>query len=245
MNGEVTVVIFALSRFNSNKKISPKFEDCAMPKKKEPIREKRISLRTIERMSVYRKALEELHQDGVEYVYSHELAALVGVGAAQLRRDLATFGSFGNIAYGYSTKQMIQTISNLLGTDSLQNAVLLGVGNLGQSLLAYRGFEERGFHIAATYDVDPEKVGKVFAGRRCHHLQDLESTLDYYVAGIAILTCRPDNLQELVNRLGKAGIRSILNFVPRHVISPPGVYVEDVDLSAKLEKLSFLSRLRR
>lgn len=205
---------------------------------------KKISLRTIERLSVYRKVLEELYQEGVENVFSHQLAALVGVTAAQLRRDLSTFGSFGSIASGYPTRQMIQTISRLLGTDTLQNAVLVGLGNLGQALLSYRGFEERGFHISVVIDIDPEKVGKVFAGRRCHHLRELESILPYYVVDMAILTCRPDNLQEIVNRLAKVGIHSILNFVPKHVMAPEGVYVEDVDLSAKLEKLSFLSRLK-
>ncbi len=205
---------------------------------------KNISLRTIERMSVYRKVLEELNREGVENVFSHQLAGLVGVTAAQLRRDLATFGSFGSISSGYSTRRMIQTISRLLGTDKLQNAVLVGVGNLGQALLSYRGFEERGFHISMVLDIDPEKVGKVFAGRRCYHLRELESVLPYYVVDMAILTCRPDNLQEIVNRLAKAGVHSVLNFVPKHVKPPEGVYVEDVDLSAKLEKLSFLSRLK-
>jgi len=205
--------------------------------------EKRVSLHTIERMSEYRQVLEELNQEGVENIFSHQLAELVGVTAAQLRRDLATFGSFGSIATGYPVRPMIQTISNLLGTENLQNVVLIGVGNLGQALLSYRGFEERGFHISVAFDIDPEKVGKVFMGRRCHHIRELESVLPYFVINMAILACRPDNLQETINRLGKAGIHSILNFVPKNVIAPLGVYVEDVDLSAKLEKLSFLNKL--
>ncbi len=206
--------------------------------------EKKIALRTIERMSIYRKVLEELSQVGVENVFSHQLADLVGVTAAQLRRDLSSFGSFGSISSGYPTRQMIETISKILGTDSLQNAVLVGVGNLGQALLSYRGFEERGFHISAVLDIDPEKVGKVFAGRRCYHIRELESVIPHYEADMAILTCRPDNLQEIINRLAKNGVHSVLNFVPKHVKPPKGVCVEDVDLAAKLEKLSFLRRLK-
>ncbi|MDZ4165473.1 MAG: redox-sensing transcriptional repressor Rex [Smithellaceae bacterium] len=204
---------------------------------------KRVSLHTIERMSVYRKVLEELSQEGVENIFSHQLAELVGVTAAQLRRDLATFGSFGSISTGYPVRSLIQTISNLLGTENLQNVVLVGVGNLGQALLSYRGFEERGFHISVAFDIDQEKVGKIFTGRRCYHIRELETILPYFVINMAILACRPDNLQEIINRLGKAGIHSILNFVPKHVNAPEGVYLEDVDLSAKLEKLSFLNKL--
>jgi redox-sensing transcriptional repressor len=209
-----------------------------MPDKKE----KKISLQSVERLSLYRRIFEELHKDGVVNVYSHQLAKLVGVTSAQLRRDLASFGSFGNISRGYNVYQMILTISRLLGTDRIQTMALIGVGNLGRALLAYRGFEERGFHIAVVFDMDREKVGKVVAGRRCFHIQELETVLKDFNPSIAILACGPQNLQDIMERLWKAGVRSILNFVPKKIISPAGFFVEDVDISAKLEKLSFLNQ---
>jgi redox-sensing transcriptional repressor len=204
--------------------------------------DKKISLQTVERLSLYRKVLEELHRNGIANVYSHQLAELVHVSSAQLRRDLASFGSFGNISRGYPVYQMILTISRLFGTDTIQNVALVGVGNLGRALLYYRGFEERGFHIAVVLDIDAEKVGKIFAGRRCHHIQELEKVLPEYGVTMAVLACGPQNLQGLVDRLGKAGIRSILNFVPKQVHAPEKMYVENVDFSAKMEKLSFLTR---
>ncbi len=93
--------------------------------------QKRVSLQTVQRLSVYRKVLEELDHDGTEYVHSHELAALVGVTPAQLRRDLASFGTFGNIARGYNVYEMSRTISRILGTNEIQNVALFGVGDLG------------------------------------------------------------------------------------------------------------------
>lgn len=203
---------------------------------------KRVSLQTVERLSVYRKVLEELHHDGAEYVFSQQLADLVGVTPAQLRRDLSSFGTFGNVARGYHVYQMIRTISRILGTDSLQPVALVGVGDLGRSLLSYRGFEERGFHIGVCFDIDPEKTGKVIAGRRCYGLDELERVTQEHQVRIAVLACRPQGLQRVVDRLARAGIRSILNFVPKRVVPPPGGYVEDIDISARLEKLSFLSR---
>ena len=120
---------------------------------------KKISIQTVERLSLYRKILEELHEEGITHIYSHQLARQVGVTPAQLRRDLASFGSFGNISKGYNVYQMILTISRLLGTDRIQSAALIGMGNLGRAILSYRGFEERGFHIAVVFDMDTEKVG--------------------------------------------------------------------------------------
>jgi redox-sensing transcriptional repressor len=204
--------------------------------------ERHVSVSTVERLSVYRKLLEELHYDGVEYVYSQQLADMVGVTPAQLRRDLASFGSFGNISRGYNVYQLTRTISRILGTDSPQTVALFGAGDLGRSLLAYRGFEERGFHIGLVFDLDADKAGKVFAGRRCYGVEDMEKVLPEFNVRIAVLACRPPGLQQLVDRLAKLGIVSILNFVPKRITPAPGGYVESIDIAAKLEKLSFLSQ---
>ena len=59
---------------------------------------------------------------------------------------------------------------------------------------------------------------------------------------IGILTSRPEGIQTLVDRAAAAGIRAFLNFVPKRVVAPEGCFVEHMDISAKLEKLSFLSQ---
>lgn len=204
--------------------------------------EKRVSLQTVERLSVYRKALEELDRDGVEYIHSQQFAQLVGVTPAQLRRDLASFGTFGNIARGYHVYQMTRTISRIMGTDTQQNLALLGVGDLGRALLSYRGFEERGFHIAVAFDVDREKIGRVFAGRRCHDVADLETVLPDHDTHLAVLASRPEGLQALADRVATAGVHGFLNFVPKRLTPPEGCFVEQIDFAAKLEKLSFLGK---
>jgi redox-sensing transcriptional repressor len=204
--------------------------------------DRKVPLLAVERLSVYRKALEELHSEGLEFVHSHQLAEHVGVTPAQLRRDLASFGSFGNIARGYNVYQLTRTISRILGTDTPQTVALFGVGDLGRSLLAYKGFEERGFHIGVVFDLDAEKAGRVFAGRRCYSLEDIERVLTEFSVRIAVLASRPEGLQRLVDRLGNAGVKLFLNFVPKRVSAPPGGHVEYIDIAAKLEKLSFIGR---
>jgi redox-sensing transcriptional repressor len=203
---------------------------------------KRVSLQTVERLSVYRKVLEELDRDGTEFIHSHQLAGLVGVTPAQLRRDLASFGTFGNIARGYNVYQMGRTISRILGTDETQNVALFGVGDLGRALLSYRGFEERGFHVAVAFDIDAEKVGRVYAGRRCHHVDGLEEVLREFDVRMAILASRAEGLQTLTDRVCAAGVQGVLNFVPKRVTVPAGCFVEETDIASKLEMLSFLSR---
>jgi len=202
----------------------------------------KVSLHTVDRLSVYRRALDELSHEDVQYIHSHRLAALVGVTPAQLRRDLASFGSFGNIARGYDIRQMAHTISGIIGTDEMQDVGLVGVGDLGRALLSYRGFEERGFHVSAAFDVDPAKVGRVFAGRRCHSLDELETTLSSLSIRILVLASKPEGLQQVVDRAAGAKVRGFLNFVPKMLTTPADCFVEQIDISARLEKLSFLSR---
>jgi redox-sensing transcriptional repressor len=201
---------------------------------------KHVSLQTVERLSVYRRVLEELDRDGTEYIHSQQLADTVGVTPAQLRRDLASFGTFGNISRGYNVYQMSRTIGRILGTDETQTVALFGVGDLGRALLSYRGFEERGFHIAAAFDVDAAKVGRVYAGRRCYHVDELETVMLDFEARMAVLATRPEGLQTLVDRIAAAGVHAILNFVPKLVKAPAGCFVEHTDITAKLELLSFL-----
>ena len=163
---------------------------------------KRVSLQTVERLSVYRKVLEELDRDGVENIHSHELAELVGVTPAQLRRDLASFGTFGNISRGYNVYQMSRTISRIMGTDETPVAWRCSASATWAARCSpTAGFEERGFHIAVAFDVDGEKVGRVFAGRRCYHVDHLETVLREFDVRMAILASRPEGLQTLVDRV--------------------------------------------
>jgi redox-sensing transcriptional repressor len=125
---------------------------------------------------------------------------------------------------------------------AVQNIALLGVGYLGRALLSYRGFEERGFSVAAAFDTDPDKVGRVFAGCRCYPLEELESTIVEANIRILVLAAHSDGLQSVVDRAAAAGVRGFMNFVPKMINTPPDSFIEPVDISAKLEKLSFLSR---
>ncbi len=203
-----------------------------------------IALQTIERLSTYRRVLEDLHGKGIQYVYSHQLAEYVDVTPAQLRRDLSAFGSFGNISRGYNVQRLITTLSELLGTSEMQPVALIGVGNLGRTLLSYRGFAERGFSVNVVFDSDPAKVGRVIAGRRCFDIKDADVVLRENPVKIAILACRPEGLQSLVDRFAAAGVQSFLSFVPAIINAPPGTFLEMEDISAKLEKLSFLVKNR-
>ena len=62
---------------------------------------RRIPASTIRRLSHYLRSLEDLEGAGQETVSSEELALRGQTTAAQVRKDLSHFGSFGKRGLGY------------------------------------------------------------------------------------------------------------------------------------------------
>src|SRR5687768_2284564 len=90
-----------------------------------------IPRKTVYRLSLYYRALQRLKANSVETVSSAALAKAAGVKPTQLRKDLTYFGQFGTRGLGYDVNHLSKLISDLLGTNSLQPVILVGVGNLG------------------------------------------------------------------------------------------------------------------
>ena len=112
-----------------------------------------IPRKTIYRLSVYLRCLQRLKSNAIRTVSSEALAKAAGVKSTQLRKDLTYFGQFGTRGLGYDVEQLAKMITDRLGTNSLQPVILVGVGNLGSALLAYRGFEKEGFEIVGAFDL--------------------------------------------------------------------------------------------
>jgi redox-sensing transcriptional repressor len=197
-----------------------------------------IPRKTVYRLSIYFRCLNRLRNNGIETVSSEALAGAAGVKPTQLRKDLAYFGQFGTRGLGYDVGQLSRMMSDLLGTNSLQPVILVGAGNLGSALLAYRGFEQEGFEIVAAFDNDPARQ----RARSFKPIQGLERLPEFVgLRGIrmAILCVPAAVAQEVANTLIAAGITGILNFAPMVLHVPEEVMVNNVNLAIELENLSY------
>ncbi|MDP3045501.1 MAG: redox-sensing transcriptional repressor Rex, partial [Bacillota bacterium] len=115
----------------------------------------RIPEATISRLSHYSRFLERLEKRGIITVSSGEIAKGVGVSPAQVRKDLAYFGQFGVRGLGYYIAELKHNLERILGLKQDWEVALVGVGNLGSALIAYKGFQARGFRISLAFDADP------------------------------------------------------------------------------------------
>ncbi len=207
--------------------------------KSEQRAKQRIPERTVTRLSIYLRCLEELVADGQRAVSSKQLAERFGLNSAQVRKDLAHFGQFGVRGLGYYTETLKHSLEQILGLKRQWEVALVGLGNLGSALLNYKGFETRGFRISVVFDIDPQKVGRRIGKVSVLHVDKIAPVLRRRGIKIAIIAIPAVGAQAVTEKLVAAGVNSILNFAPTHLAVPRGVKVQNVDISIMLKTLSF------
>ncbi len=200
---------------------------------------RKISESTVRRISLYLRTLEALEAEGQETVSSEELAQRGATTAAQVRKDLSLFGSFGKRGLGYEVSDLAGRLREILGLARPWRVALVGAGRLGSALYEYEGFARRGFEIVTVVDADPAKVGTRWGGVLVRPEGELVEALREHAVEIAILAVPGEVAQEIAERVVEAGVRGILNFAPVHLRVPDEVAVKDVSLVVELEALSF------
>lgn len=199
---------------------------------------------TVARLPVYLRALASLADQGVEVCSSTDLASAAGVNPAKLRKDLSHLGSYGTRGVGYDVEYLQFQIARELGQTQDRDVVIVGVGQLGSALSAYRGFGSRGIRIAALVDTDPTKIGTTIAGLPVSSLDDLGDIVRRLGISIAVIATPGPAAQMAADALVAAGVTSILNFAPAIVTVPEGVIVRKVDLSIELQILAYHEQSR-
>jgi redox-sensing transcriptional repressor len=199
----------------------------------------RIPEKTITRLSIYLRCLDEVLADGLTAISSQQLAERFGLNSAQVRKDLTYFGQFGVRGLGYYTEELKQTLEGILGLNQEWGVALVGLGNLGSALLKYRGFQQRGFRISVAFDSDASKVGRRIGNVPICRAERIVPILKRRRIKMAIIAVPAGSAQAVADRLVTAGVNAILNFAPTQLAVPKGVKVQYVDLSVMLKTLSF------
>jgi redox-sensing transcriptional repressor len=201
-----------------------------------------VSERTIGRLSVYRRLLGELACEKVTHVYSHQLANVAGVTAAQVRRDMMAVGCSGSPTRGYDVAELTESIGRFLDGSAPQSVALVGAGNLGRALLAFFANRRPRLRLVAAFDSDPAKAGRILHGCRVYPMDRLKEIVAAETVTSAILAVPAEQAQPVADQLVAAGLHGILNFAPASLRTPVSVYVEDVDITTSLETVVFFAR---
>ena len=203
---------------------------------------KKLPDKTVERLSQYRRALLISNTTGKHHIFSHEPAALLHITSVQVRRDIMLIGYSGTLRQGYDVKELIDIIGKIIDSKDGQKVAVIGIGNLGRAIIGYFSGKRTKLTVVAGFDINPEKVDRVYAGVSCYHFEMLSEIIKRENITIAVLTVPAIEAAAVADLLVMAGIKGILNFTPKPINVPSNVHLEEYDIITSLEKLAYFTK---
>jgi redox-sensing transcriptional repressor len=201
--------------------------------------EKTIPEIIVGRLPIYLQALEFMHAQGRHTTSSQELGEMIGISAAQIRKDLSQFGEFGKQGKGYSVSYLVEQLQLILNVNKVWDMALVGAGNLGTAIAHYQDFHRHGFQVILIFDNDPERVGTEVGDHPVHSIDEMVPMIRQKDIKIAMLTVPAHSAQEVTDLLVSAGIKAILNYAPITLNVPPDVHVQYIDPIIYLQRMAF------
>ena len=193
----------------------------------------------IGRLPVYLRALQRLADKGIQTTSSQELGELIGISAAQIRKDISQFGEFGKQGTGYSIAFLIERLRDILQVDRIWDMAVVGMGDIGHALARYNGFSNRGFRVVLVFDNDPKKIGDKVGEFEVFSTDSMVERIKQNKIKIAVLTVPAPVAQEITDQLVKAGVKAILNYAPISLNVPDDVHVQYIDPVMHLQKMAY------
>ena len=200
---------------------------------------KKIAESAISRLSLYLRILEDLVEEGEPTVSSQIMASQSGTTAAQVRKDLSLFGSFGRRGLGYSSTDLVSRIKQILGLNRRWKIAVIGMGRIGSALVEHKGFFDRGFDIVALFDTSDFKVGSNVHGLKVHHVNEIRALVQDKNIEIVVLTVQVEAVTDVTDLINGSGVRGILNWTPARLAVSQSIEVKNVNMVMELEALSF------
>ncbi len=202
---------------------------------------------TLRRLIYYMKCLKRFERDNIEYVLSSDLGKKCGVNDAVVRKDLSYFGEFGIRGKGYNTKKLLKSLEKVITYSGSLETILIGAGRLGTAILKH-SCEDFYVDIVAAFDKDERVLSKRHVNSiPLYHIDELEKVIKERNIKVAILAIPPDDVQNIVDRVVKSGVKSILSLALVPISVPDDVDVSFFDVLSEVEylylKLSLKERL--
>ncbi|MDD4141607.1 MAG: redox-sensing transcriptional repressor Rex [Bacteroidales bacterium] len=194
---------------------------------------------TLNRMPLYYNYLIEKAKGGDLYASSTDIAGSLRLTPIQVRKDLACVSQLsGKPRLGFEIQPLLADIEMVLGYNNVDDAVLVGVGQLGRALLSYNGFKSYGLNIVAGFDNDDDMVGIKINNKPVLPLFKLPQIIRRLNINIGIISVSAESAQSVSDLLVSSGIKAIWNFAPVHISIPDDVIIKNENLAASLASLS-------
>lgn len=194
---------------------------------------------SLRRLPQYHHYLVELEAQGIRQVSCSLIGRDLNCVPVQVRKDLQYTGIIGKPKTGYSVTELIQAIETFLGWNNVNEAFLVGAGNLGTALLGHERFSKFGLKIVAAFDTNPDKIGLKIHDKPVLPLDKLGDLAQRMSIHLGIITAPSEVAQLVADEMVKSGILAIWNFAPVRLKVPDFIFVHNEDLYSSLASLSW------
>ena len=194
----------------------------------------RLTVGVAARLSRYLQVLTQAKKMGKERISSQEISEYTNINATQIRRDLSGFGKFGKRGVGYNIDSLLAEIRRILRTQGQHNIALVGAGRLGEAIASSPIFAEHGITIAAIFDSDEAKIGRVIGGVPVSGLASLEAIAREHNIIVGVLAVPAETAQQAADALVAAGVKIIFNYSQALLDTPADVQVHTSNPAVEL-----------
>ncbi len=193
---------------------------------------------TLRRLPLYHHYLKGLLAIGREAVSCTHIGNDLNLDPPQIRKDLAFTGIRGMPKVGYQVEVLMNCIEEFFGWNRIDEAFLVGAGNLGRALLGYEGFQRYGFKIVAAFDSSEDQIGKTFHDVKILPVSKLTNLCARMKVKIGVISTPEKSAQEIADMMIEGGIKGIWNFAPTALKVPEGIIVQNENLASGLAVLT-------
>lgn len=200
----------------------------------------KIPLPSLSRLLTMYRLLGQCEHEKVESVSSTEIGARLGIKPDSIRKDVSYLGEAGNYGGGYEVARLKALISRRLDLDKKRKLCVVGLGRLGNAILNYNDFRDRGFFVVAGFDSNINRLETITSTVELYPAHEIADVVKRESIEIGIIAVPEKAAQEVAERLEKGGVRGIINFSSCAIRTAESVMVRTIDLLGECALLSTL-----
>jgi redox-sensing transcriptional repressor len=203
--------------------------------------------KSVARLSRYRIALYRFKSFQSPWILSEQLAASLGITAAQVRKDFSVFGVTGKRKSGYNVDVLLEKLDALLGKNERNKAIIAGFGPLGKTLYREYFKKDMALEVMAAFDEtasDPAGIDEE-TGLHVLPIEALVSYVARHRIPYGIIAAASGSAQRFLDRMVLAGIRGIVNFSAVELKIPKTCVIRDINPVRELENVIYFTRQHR
>jgi len=199
----------------------------------------KVSDSTIRRLTLYHRSLKRMERQNIERTTSLELAESEGIHPAKIRKDLSYFGTFGLRGVGYEVSALKRELDRILGFNKGWGVVLIGGGQFTDILIKSQALKDNNFTIKKIFEKKPELLDLDNRQVRVYSISQLEKQINTEEDHIAIIALPHPEIQPIIERLSKIGIKGVLYMASRAVNAPDNLVIMNQDISLSLGMMTY------